>query len=236
MKKEEDVVYQSRDKAAWIFNWVIGVMLLPLFWAFGGGWDVLEGRSFDVMLSVLLAPITVLGICASVFLRRKGKSLQGMLVQFVGPVLFLYLLSVNILIAFGFYLLFLVAGIAVGVILVVRARKRESVTYTALDRISIVTNVVLCVVYFLISLMMLLMASITGTGLNASSVQEVLAHIFAYIIAATPIYCGIALGMSVSLRKKGRSVAGFFIQFAGFVGIILFLLIGAIPWISITIN
>ena len=236
VKKEEDVVYQSRDKAALIFNWVIAVVALPLFWALGGEWEVLGDRTFDIVLSNLMAPITVLGICASVFLRRKGKSLQGMVVQFIGPALFLYLLSVNVLIAFGFYLLFLVAGVVVGIILVVRARKREAVTYTVLDRISMVTNVVLCVVYFLLSLMMLLMASITGTGLYASPVQKFLSNVFACLIAATPIYCGIALGLSVSLRKKGRSVAGFFIQFAGFIGIILLILIDSIPWISITIN
>ena len=236
VKKEDGVVFQSSDKAACFFNWVIGVVALPLFWALGSDWDILEGRPFDVMLSALLAPITVLGICASVLLRRKGKSLQGMLVQFVGPVLFLYLLSANVLIGFGFYLLFLVAGIAVGIILVVYARKREAVTYTVLDRVSIVTNVVLCVVYFLLSLIMLLMASITDSGLNTGPVQKFLADVFACTIAATPIYCGIALGLSVTLRKKGRSVAGFLIQFSGFIGLLLCLLIDAIPWISITIN
>jgi hypothetical protein len=236
VKKEEDVVYQSRDKAALIFNWVIGVVAVPLFWALGSEWEVLEGKTFDIVLSNLMAPITVLGICASVILRRKGKSRQGMLAQFIGPVLFLYLLFANVLFTFGFYLLFLVAGIAIGIILVVRARKREAVTYTVLDRVSMVTNVMLCVVYFLLSLIMLLMASITGTGLYASPVQKFLTHVFAGLIAATPIYCGIALGMSVLLRRKGRSVAGFLIQFAGFIGIVLLILIDSIPWISITIN
>ena len=236
VKKEENVLYQKRDKTALIFNWVIGVMALPLFWVLGGGWEILEGQTFNVMLSSLLAPITVLGICASVFLRRKGKSLPGMLVQFVGPVLFLYLFTANVLIIFGFYLLFLAAGIAAGIILAVRARKTETGTYTVLDKISMITNVVLCVVYVVLSLIMLLMASITDTALNATSVQEFLAYIFKGLIAATPIYCGIALGMSVSLRRKSRSVAGFFIQFAGFIGIILLILIDAVPWISITIN
>ena len=236
VKKEEDVVYQSRDKAALIFNWVIAVVALPLFWALGGEWEVLGDRTFDIVLSNLMAPITVLGICASVILRRKGKSLQGMLAQFIGPVVFLYLLFANVLFAFGFYLLFLIAGIAAGIILVVRARKTEAGTYTVLDKISMVTNVILCIVYFPLSLIMLLMASITGTGLYASLVQKFLADVFACLIAATPIYCGIALGMSVSLRRKGKSVAGFLIQFAGFIGIILLILIDSIPWISITIN
>ena len=236
VKKEEDVVYQSRDKAALIFNWVIAVVALPLFWALGGEWEVLGDRTFDIVLSNLMAPITVLGICASVILRRKGKSLQGMLAQFIGPVVFLYLLFANVLFAFGFYLLFLIAGIAAGIILVVRARKTEAGTYTVLDKISMVTNVILCIVYFPLSLIMLLMASITGTGLYASLVQKFLADVFACLIAATPIYCGIALGMSVFLRRKGRSLVGFLVQFVGFGGILVLFLIDMIPWISITIN
>jgi hypothetical protein len=83
---------------------------------------------------------------------------------------------------------------------------------------------------------MLFMAAITDTNYGANSVQKFFALIFSFIIAAAPIYCGIALGMSVSLRKKGRSLAGFLVQFAGFGGIILLLLIDMIPWISITIN
>ena len=100
VKKEEDVVYGDRDKGAWIFNWVIGAIALPFFWALGGGWDLLDGKPFAMTLSALLAPITVLGICASVILRRKGKSIQGMLVQFAGPALFMYLLFTNIFFLF----------------------------------------------------------------------------------------------------------------------------------------
>jgi ABC-type methionine transport system permease subunit len=169
-------------------------------------------------------------------LRRKGKSLPGLVVQFVGLLLFLYLITKNLLIAFGAYLLFLVAGIAVGIWLAVRGRKGEAAASTTLDKISCVTNIGLIPVYAIFSLLMMFMAAITGTNYGASSAQEFWAFIFSLVIAATPVYCGIALGMSVSLRKKGRSIAGFFVQFAGFGGIILFLLIDMIPWISITLN
>jgi hypothetical protein len=83
---------------------------------------------------------------------------------------------------------------------------------------------------------MLFMALITGTSYGASSLQEIFAEVFSFVIAAAPIYCGIALGLSVSLRRKGRSLAGFLVQFAGFGGILVLVLIDMIPWISITIN
>lgn len=236
VKKEEGVVYQNCDKTARILNLAILVLTLPLLFSLGAEWDLLMEDPVNSILAAFMAPVTVLGICASVLLRRKGKRKLGMAVQFAGLLIFLYLFTANFLIAFGAYLLFPVAGVAVGIWLAVRARKIEAAVPTVLDRISMVTNIVLIPVYTILSLLMLFMAAITSTAYDVGAVQEVLATVLSFVIAATPIYCGIALGMSVSLRRKGRSVAGFLVQFAGFVGIVLMILIGMIPWISISIN
>ena len=236
VKKEAGVVYQSRDKAARILNVAIGVLALPLLFLLGDEWELVVGQPVDSILAALMAPVTVLGICASVILRRKGKSLPGMMVQFAGLLLFLYLITANLLIAFGLYLVFLVAGVAIGILLAVRARKIEAAIPTALDRVSLVINITLIPVYLILSILMMFMALITGTSYGASSLQEIFAEVFSFVIAAAPIYCGIALGLSVSLRRKGRSLAGFLVQFAGFGGILVLVLIDMIPWISITIN
>lgn len=236
VKREEDVVYQDCDKAARVLNLAIGVIALPLLFCLGDGWDLLTGNPIDSILAAFMAPVTVLGLCASVILRRKGKSIPGMMVQFAGLFLFLYLITANLLIGFGAYLLFLAAGVAVGIFIAVRARKDGKSVPTTLDRISLITNVVLIPVYAIFSVLMLFMAAITDTTYGASSLQEFFAVIFSLVIAAAPIYCGIALGMSVSLRRKGRRLAGFLVQFAGFGGFILVLLIDMIPWISMTIN
>ena len=236
VKKEENVIYQNRDKAARILNLAICVVALPLLFSLGDEWDLLMGDPVGGVMAALMAPVTVLGICASVLLRRKGKSVLGMVVQFIGPMLFLYLLTANLLIAFGAYLLFLVAGVAIGILLAVRARKGEAAAPKMLDRVTLVTNIALIPIYAILSLLMMFMATITDAYYGAGSVQEFFALIFSFIIAAAPIYCGIALGMSISLRKKGRSLAGFLVQFAGFGGILLLILIDMIPWISITIN
>ena len=236
VKKEAGVVYQSRDKAARILNVAIGVLALPLLFLLGDEWELVVGQPVDSILAALMAPVTVLGICASVILRRKGKSLPGMMVQFAGLLLFLYLITANLLIAFGLYLVFLVAGVAIGILLAVRARKIEAAVPTALDRVSLVINITLIPVYLILSILMMFMALITGTSYGASSLQEIFAEVFSFVIAAAPIYCGIALGLSVSLRRKGRSLAGFLVQFAGFGGILVLVLIDMIPWISITLN
>ena len=236
VKKEEGVVYQSRDKAARILNVAIGVLALPLLFLLGDEWELVAGQPVDSILAALMAPVTVLGICASVILRRKGKSLPGMMVQFAGLLLFLYLITANLLIAFGLYLVFLVAGVAIGILLAVRARKIKAAVPTALDRVSLVINITLIPVYLILSILMMFMALITGTSYGASSLQEIFAEVFSFVIAAAPIYCGIALGLSVSLRRKGRSLAGFLVQFAGFGGILVLVLIDMIPWISITLN
>lgn len=236
VKKEAGVVYQSRDKAARILNVAIGVLALPLLFLLGDEWELVVGQPVDSILAALMAPVTVLGICASVILRRKGKSLPGMVVQFAGLLLFLYLITANLLIAFGLYLVFLVAGVAIGILLAVRARKIEAAVPTALDRVSLVINITLIPVYLILSILMMFMALITGTSYGASSLQEIFAEVFSFVIAAAPIYCGIALGLSVSLRRKGRSLAGFLVQFAGFGGILVLVLIDMIPWISITLN
>ena len=236
VKKEENVIYQNRDKAARILNLAICVVALPLLFSLGDEWDLLMGDPVGGVMAALMAPVTVLGICASVLLRRKGKSVLGMVVQFIGPMLFLYLLTANLLIAFGAYLLFLVAGVAIGILLTVRARKGEAAIPTLLDRISAVANIAMIPVYAIFSVLMLFMATITDAAYGAGSVQKFFSLIFSFVIAATPIYCGMALAMSVSLRRKGRSLAGFLVQFAGFGGVLLLILIDMIPWISIMIN
>ena len=38
-------------------------------------------------------------------------------------------------------------------------------------------------------------------------------------IASAALICGLGLGFSVALRKKGKSKLSFWVQFAGFVGI-----------------
>ena len=91
---------------------MVGVFALPLLFLLGDEWELVAGQPVDSILAALMAPVTVLGMCASVILRRKGKSRQGMTAQFAGPLLFAYLIFVNVIIWFEYYLLFLIATAA----------------------------------------------------------------------------------------------------------------------------
>ena len=46
----------------------------------------------------------------------------------------------------------------------------------------------------------------------------ILGWIVCVIIASAPMACGLGLGFSASLRKKGRSKLSFIVQFAGIAG------------------
>ena len=47
----------------------------------------------------------------------------------------------------------------------------------------------------------------------------ILGWIVAVVIASAALFCGLGLGFSVALRKKGRSKLSFAVQFAGVAGI-----------------
>ena len=48
-----------------------------------------------------------------------------------------------------------------------------------------------------------------------------LGWIVSLIIPAAPLFCGLGIGLSVVLRKKGKRKGSFIIQFMGLAGIVL---------------
>lgn len=48
---------------------------------------------------------------------------------------------------------------------------------------------------------------------------EILGWIVSIFIASTGLFCGLGLGFSVALRKKGKRKLSFVVQFAGVAGI-----------------
>ena len=77
-------------------NVLIAVIVVPVFLVFGIFVDII-GSSPDLGQQMLywLPAITILGLAASVSLRRKGFRKGGFLVQFIGPAVFalLYLIE-----------------------------------------------------------------------------------------------------------------------------------------------
>ena len=59
------------------------------------------------------------------------------------------------------------------------------------------------------------------TASFAAGFLWLLGWIVSLIIPAAPLFCGLGLGLSVVLRKKGKRKGSFIIQFMGLAGIVL---------------
>ena len=128
--------------------------------------------------------------------------------------------------------MYLVAGIAtiasliVGIVMAAASKKAEGVVYGALDKAGIITNILLIPAYAILSVFCIALSIFTAPG--HEGFIGILGWIVCFIIAFGPLSCGLGLGFSVSLRKKGESKKSFLVQFAGVAGcalsIILFVL------------
>lgn len=240
IRKREDVIYSDTDKISTVFNYVVGIIGVPAIALLCYEWDMLEDGSLAMTLVHLLAPATVIGVCASIILRRKGQAKAGMMVQFIVPVIFLAAILLGAFVGMLPHSLALPIGIIAGVLIAWFSKGNPAAEPSSLDRICKAINIFLVPVYALASLIPMFLGAITYATPDAGGLQEAMAMIISLVIAGAPIYCGITLGLSVSFRKKGKSKAAFIIQFAGFVFIILTigisLLTDNISWISTTIN
>ena len=111
-----------------------------------------------------------------------------------------------------------IVGIVGGLLIAVLSKKAEGVVYGKLDKIGRITNLLLIPVYAFISPLYL------GLGLFSYPEHEtgilcIIGWIIAIINASAMLFCGLGLGFSVSLRKKGKSKESFIVQFAGLAGI-----------------
>lgn len=96
VKKEKDPSKKKAEIRCTVCNVLIAVIVVPVFLVFGIFVDII-GSSPDLGQQMLywLPAITILGLAASVSLRRKGFRKGGFLVQFIGPAVFalLYLIE-----------------------------------------------------------------------------------------------------------------------------------------------
>ena len=119
------------------------------------------------------------------------------------------------------YLYFALAaliGFVAGVAMAVRSKKAEGVVYGKLDKAAKITNVLLIPLYVIASIFCLFIVML-GYIPDGEGVWGIVAWIVATIGATGPVLCGLGLGASVVLRKKGKSKLGFLAQFAGVAGL-----------------
>ena len=98
VRKEKELKYKAVDIVSIIFNFVIGLIPLPFVTILALFIDI-EGGGPELYYQMLyfIPAFSVLCIAASVALRRKGHGVKSLLVEFMGPVVFLvYLLACGV--------------------------------------------------------------------------------------------------------------------------------------------
>ena len=109
-----------------------------------------------------------------------------------------------------------IVSLIAGIILAARSKMADGVVYGKLDKAGRITNILLIPVYIALSIICVVISLFTAPGYDG--ILGILGWVVCVIIASAPLSCGLGLGFSVSLRKKGESKKSFAVQFAGIAG------------------
>ena len=110
-----------------------------------------------------------------------------------------------------------VVGIIAGIVPAACTKKADGVVYGKLDKVGRITNIALIPVYACLSPLYLFLGMISMPAYDG--ILGALGWGVSIIIASAALICGLGLGFSVALRKKGKSKLSFVVQFAGIAGI-----------------
>lgn len=116
-----------------------------------------------------------------------------------------------------------ICAVIAGILIAACTKRSSSITYGKLDKIGQISNIVLTLVYVCASPLCLFLGMIATP--RHEGFLGILGWIVSIIMASAAIPCGLGLGFSVALRKKGRSKLSFAVQFAGVGGICLTLIL-----------
>ena len=114
-------------------------------------------------------------------------------------------------------------GLIAGILLAVCTKKADGVTYGKLDKIGRITNILLSLIYICLSPLYLFLGVIANPRYDGF--LGVLGWIVAIVMGSAALFCGLGLGSSVALRKKGKSKQSFAVQFAGILAIAITLIL-----------
>ena len=102
-------------------------------------------------------------------------------------------------------------------------KKADGVEYGRLDKAGRITNILLIPIYLCLLPLCLFLGMIANPRYDGF--LGILGWIVSIIMASAALLCGVGLGLSAAFRKKGRSKLSFIVQFAGFGGIALTLIL-----------
>ena len=116
-----------------------------------------------------------------------------------------------------------VVAVVAGILLAVCTKKADGLIYNKLDKAGRITNMILIPVYVCLAPLYMFLGMIARPRYDGF--LGFLGWVVAIIEASAALFCGLGLGFSVSLRKKGKSKQSFAAQFAGVAGIALTLIL-----------
>ncbi len=116
-----------------------------------------------------------------------------------------------------------IVAVVAGILIAVCTKKADGVEYGKLDKAGRITNILLIPVYLCLLPLCLFLGMIANPSYDGF--LGILGWIVSIIMASATLFCGLGLGLSAAFRKKGRSKLSFIVQFAGFGGIALTLIL-----------
>ena len=121
---------------------------------------------------------------------------------------------------FIYIILQALVGVIGGFIIAFRRKKAEGVIYGKLDKVGIATNIILIPGYCIVAPFALFIGMISANPAY-DGFLGLLGWLVSIIICSVVMACGLGLGFSVSLRRKGKSKLSFAVQFAGVAALLL---------------
>lgn len=94
IKKDKAIVYRRLDKGSIVLNFLIAIVAFPFIFVVSGLSEIVADTSIWQQMLYVTPALTVLGIAASVTLRRLGCQRIGFWSQFAGPIAFVLLILI----------------------------------------------------------------------------------------------------------------------------------------------
>ena len=126
-----------------------------------------------------------------------------------------------------YFIFMAIVGLIAGIVIAVRSKKAEGVVYGKLDRVGMITNILLVPVYFIASIFCMFVVML-GCSPAGEGLWGLVSLIVSMIGSTGSVLCGLGLGASVAWRRAGKSKLSFLVQFVGVAGLGLVLLFFAL--------
>ncbi len=110
-----------------------------------------------------------------------------------------------------------IVAVVAGILIAVCTKKTDGVVYSKLDKAGRIINILLIPVYVCLAPLYMFLGMIANPRYDG--ILGILGWIVAIIMGSAALFCGLGLGFSVALRKKGKAKLSFAVQFAGVGGI-----------------